>query len=335
MSDSLIIRVTVEGRASRRWRGAHSQAEADKLNQALSEARAQNLRKPVEDILRQKLPGIKIEVPGIGLGSHHGFPLTGEDNELIDRSVVVKIDLETSHAGLRTEFRPAKLYVPSKFWVLKVVSMVSGSVALQATFMRVKVQNPFTKYEITLAGGLYGGHFTPSGGVGFGHDKPDFNHQVGDEVTFETDDAEDFDFWVGPEKGQWVRVVHTEVGAVRKRAASFLQFTRLDTHPGSLVFEYKKGWSLPKVDISVVSGFLSVEGPVPSDFIDDTKMVTVPTLNVRHNYDGLLVSFPTGKAGWNDLTPKDRERITNFVTNKALNIDALSKSGLRVVAPSP
>jgi len=67
MSDkySLIVRVRVEGRASRRWRGAANQAEADKLNKALSEARAQNLRKPVIDILKKQLPGVTIEVPGI------------------------------------------------------------------------------------------------------------------------------------------------------------------------------------------------------------------------------------------------------------------------------
>ena len=49
----LKVRVTVVGRASRRWRGAPSPTEADRLNQALSEARAQNLRKPVEDILKK------------------------------------------------------------------------------------------------------------------------------------------------------------------------------------------------------------------------------------------------------------------------------------------
>lgn len=335
MSDNLIVRVIVEGRASRRWRGAATQAEADKLNQALSEARAQNLRKPVIDILKKQLPGVSVEVPGIGLGSHHGFPLTGEDNEWIDRSVVVKVELATTHAGSRTEFRPTKIYMPSKFWVLKVVSMIGASGGAFGVHMRIRIRNPFTRRELTMAGFLFGGDL-PSPKNPFKFDaKNNPTQPVGDEVTFTTDNAEGFDYFVGTENGQWARLVHAAVGLVRKRSTTFLQFTGLDTHPGSLVFEYNKGWSLPKLELSVAAGILTVEGDVPSDYTDDTKMVTVPTLDAHSNYDGLLVSFPTGKAGWEDLTAKDRERITNFVTNKALAIDALSKSGFKVLAPSP
>ena len=56
-------------------------------------------------------------------------------------------------------------------------------------------------------------------------------------------------------------------------------------------------------------------------------MVEVPTERVSHHYDGLLLSFPTEKAGLNDLTAKDRERLTNFVTNKARNIAVFADSG--------
>ena len=66
--------------------------------------------------------------------------------------------------------------------------------------------------------------------------------------------------------------------------------------------------------------------------IDGTTMVEVPTEDVRHHYDGLLLSFPTEKAGLNDLTAKDRERLTDFVTNKARAIAALAGSGF-VVSP--
>ena len=96
---------------------------------------------------------------------------------------------------------------------------------------------------------------------------------VGDEVTFTTKEAESFDYFVGSENGQWVRLVNAGVGLIRKRETTFLQFTSLDTEPGSLVFEYSKGWSGPKIDLGVVSGFLEVEGAVPSDYIDDTTMV--------------------------------------------------------------
>ena len=332
MSYNLTVRIEVIGRASRRWRGARSPAEADRLNQALSEQRAQNLRKPVEEILRKELPGVKIEAPAKGLGSHHGFPLTGEDNAAIDRSVVVSVDLMTTIKGSRTEFRPRKIYAPSKFWTLRVVSMVAASGGAKIVHIRVKVRGSTTGREITLAGTLYGGAMPdPKSPFDFGKkDQP--GKPVGDEVTFTTKEAEGFDYFAGSENGQWVRLVNAGVGLIRKRETTFLQFTGLDTEPGSLVFDYSKGWSLPNIDLGVATGFLEVEGAVPSDYIDGTTMVEVPTEHVSHHYDGLLLSFPTEKAGLGDLTAKDRERLTNFVTNKARNIAALADSGY-VVAP--
>jgi hypothetical protein len=327
MSDDLTVRVTVMGRATQRWRGAHSEAEADQLNQALSEARAQNLRKPVEDILKKELPGVKIEAPATGLGSHHGFPLTGEDNAAIDRSVVVMVDLVTTNRGSRTEFRPSKIYAPSKFWTLKVVSMISASGGLKITYMRVIVRSSTTRRELTLAGTLVGGELpSPKNPFNF-DDKSNPLQQVGNEVSFHTEEAEGFDYFVGSENGQWVRLVNLGIGLVKKIETTFLQFTSLDTHPGSLVFEFKTGWTLVKPPVPAVSfGFLKVEGPIPSDYVDGNTMVTVPTEDARHHYDGLLLSFPTGKAGLNDLTPKDRERLTDFVTNKARVITAFAKS---------
>ena len=58
---------------------------------------------------------------------------------------------------------------------------------------------------------------------------------------------------------------------------TFLQFTQLDTEPGSLIFEYKKGWSGPKLEVGVSTGYLKVVGPVPSDYIDGVERVDVPT----------------------------------------------------------
>jgi hypothetical protein len=92
------------------------------------------------------------------------------------------------------------------------------------------------------------------------------------------------------------------------------------------VFEYEKGWSLPTYDLSVVAGVLKVEGDIPTDYVASTTMESIPSQNIRHNYDGLLVSFPTGKAGLHDLTNQDQKRLTEFVTNKAHEIAALSKT---------
>ena len=140
---------TVVGRASRRWRGAPSPTEADRLNQALSEARAQNLRKPVEDILKKELPGVKIEAQG--LGSHQGFPLTGEDNAAIDRSVVAIVELTMISKGFRSETRPTKIYAPSKYWTLKVVSMLNARIAgYKRVDMTVTVRSSTTGRELKL-----------------------------------------------------------------------------------------------------------------------------------------------------------------------------------------
>jgi hypothetical protein len=340
---NLTVRVTVVGHASRRWRGAGSPAKADGLNQQLSESRAQNLRRPVEEILKRELPGVTIEAPAKGVGSHEGFPLAGEDNAAIDRSVVVMVELTTSDAISRTRLRPSRLYVPSVWWTLKVVNMVGGSIGVKGTFMRVIVQNALTGHELTLAGYLFGGSLSPPNlkdQIKFdGGDPrkrlPDLLKPVGDIVTFGTKHAEDFDFFTKPDNGQWVRVIHAGIGAIRKRETTFLQFTDLDTDPGSLVFEYKKGWSMPTYNLSVVTGVLKVEGDVPTDYVASTTMETISTVDVHHNYDALLVTFPTGKSGLHDLTSRDQKRLTDFVTNKARAIAALTSTGFPLANRRP
>jgi hypothetical protein len=342
MGDNLVVRINVVGHASRRWRGAKTPAEAEKLNQQLSEARAQNIRKVVEVIVKKELPGISIEAPAHGVGSHEGFPVAGEDNAAVDRSVVVTIDLAHVQIDSRVEHRPARIYTPSIFWTLKVLSVLGGSgVGAKATFLRIAIRNAVTGRELKMRGYLYGGAFDPDPSHVFQFDgdptdQPKVDEQVGDEVTFHTERAEGFGYWVGSENGQWARLVHDKVGLIRKRELTALQFTRLDTyHPGTLVFEYEKGWSLPALNFSVASGKLNVQEPIPSDYVDGTKMVTVPKVDVHHNYDGLLLSFPTGKSDLNDLTSEDRQRLTDFATKKSLQIRALAERGLKVTNPRP
>jgi hypothetical protein len=354
MGDKLTVRLTVVGHASRRWRGASSAAEAERLNQQLSEMRAQNLRGPIEQILKQELSDIEIEVPVAGVGSREGFPLTGEDDASLDRSVVVGLEVGFATSGIAVQRRPAKIYTPSRFWELRVLNLVEAhAVGAASAFMRIRVRNPFSHRDLTLAGFVFGGNLNPllksgkttldaiKGTVGtsvpdptkwknartLGLDKP-----VGEEVTFSTKDTEDFTFFVGDGNGQPVRLIKSEVGLIRKREASLLQFTQLDTHPSSMTFEYKKGWSWPSIDVEVMAGFLRVEGAVPSDFLDSTRMVVVPTQQLHNDYDFTLVSFPTGKAAWSDLTLADQKHVSEFVRTKAKNIAALGSLGYRVNA---
>jgi hypothetical protein len=357
VDDKLSVRLTVVGHASKRWRGASSAAEAEHLNQQLSEMRARNLRWRIEQILKQELPGINIEVPVTGVGSREGFPLTGEDNAGLDRSVVVGLEVGFTTSNIAVLRRPAKIYTPSRFWELQVLTLVEArAVGAASAFMRLRIRNPFSRRELTLAGYLVGGNLNPllkedpksawktiKGSVGTSVSDPTkWNNQrawtpgmdkpVGQEVTFSTKDTEDFTFFVGEGNGQHVRLLKSEVGLIRKRDVSILQFTGLDTHPSSLVFEYKKGWSWPSIDVEVLAGFLRVAGDVPADFVNGTRMVVVPTQQVHNNYDAMLVTFPTGKASWNDLTLSDQKHLSEYVKNKARNIAALAGLGYRVNA---
>jgi hypothetical protein len=354
VDDKMKVRLTVVGHASRRWRGARSTTEAERLNQQLSEARAQNLRRPIDLILKQELPGIEVEVPATGVGSSQGFPLTGEDNAALDRSVEVGLEASFATTGIALHRRPAKIYVPSRFWELRVVMLTEvHAVGAAGAFMRLKVRNPVSGRELTLAGRLFGGNLNPltkAGKTNFdtlkntlGSSVPDptklknlrttvsqLDAPVGQEVVFSTKDLEDFTFFVGEGKGQFVRLLRSEVGLVRKREISVLQFTGLDTHPSSLTFEYKKGWSWISLDVEVLSGFLQVEGDIPADFVDGTRMVVVPMTHVHNSYDGMLVSFPSGKAGWSDLTPRDQKSVSGFVRNAAKNIGVFTSLGYQV-----
>ena len=340
MSDELVVRIEVVGHASRRWRAARTKEEADRLNQQLSEARAASIRKVVEEIVRKELPGIAIEVPGWGVGSRDPFPTAGEDNAAIDRSVVVGITLANVRTGERVQIRPAKIYMPSKYWTFRVLALAGGAViGAKSLFVRIGIKNAMSGHELRMSGWLFGGGFSPSKKDFIQTDNldrkslKDLFKPVGNEVTFQTKEAVDFDYFVQPDKKQLVRIVQDRIGVVRKKEFSIFQFVSLDIP--SLVYEWKWGWTLATLGISVVSGNLTVEDPIPSDFVDSTRMVTVPTVDTHSNYDCLLFSFPTGRSGLGDLTPRDRQLLADFATQKSRNIRAFAELGYKIANPSP
>ncbi len=348
MGDELVVRITAVGHASRRWKSAKNATEADHLNQRLSELRAQNVRKAVEDIIKKELPTLKIEVPSKGVGSHMTFATANEDNAAVDRSVIVMVDLTHSFSTIKLQTHPPRrVYVPSKDWTLKVVAMVNASaVGFGTVFLRVIVRNSLSGKEITLAGWLLGGELgVPTAKNLFKFDKRDptrFGKPIGNEVYFTTKEAFDFDDWIGngKDKGQWARLVHSHLKTgLTKSLTTFLQFTGIDTDPGSLVFEYKGlglGLSMPDVDVYVKSGKLYVEGNSPGDIVEIPVLDDIIPIQVTHPYyDGLLLSFPTGKAKLHDLTNDDRKRLTEFVTNQARTIAGLASLDFNVSAPHP
>jgi hypothetical protein len=340
MTDDLLIRITAIGHASRRWRGARNAAEAETLNQHLSDQRAQNVRRAVEDILRRELPAMKIEVPAWGVGSREPFPTASESNAAVDRSVLLMIDLTTTESAYRVQARPPRrLRAPGKIWTLKVLSMAGGgAIGGKMTSVQIAICNAYSGKQLIMSGALFGGDLgVPSPTSYFKFDDwraPDqdpstFLKQVGKDVTFTTEEDMDFDDWIGGD-GQWVRVIHAHVKTgVTKSEATFLQFTGVDTNPGSLVFELT-GLSFsiarPDVDDNFLTGKLTADGPNPGDFIEVASPGDIiPVQYARPYSEGILLSFPTGKASLHDLTADDRSRLTSFVVNKARNIGVLTK----------
>lgn len=339
MSDELHIKIDVVGHASPRWRGARSRMEAEHLNQELSEKRAHNVRAEVERILHTELPDMTIDVPAKGVGSHDLFPTASEDNAAVDRSVLVMVDLTTTVSTMSVRQRPPrKIYAATRLWKMSVLSITQGSGGFSAAHVRIKLQNGVTGHALTFSGFLIGGDLNP-----LANEKAPFNlgsrdvkamtEQVGSTVTFLTDRPMDFDDWINRSGGgQSVRIVHAQLGVVRKKSTSFLQFVGVNSEPSSLVFELTSGWSLPTLDISVLAGALTAEGPNPGDHLVVKGGYDIVDGVARHPHsDGLLLSFPTGRSSLSDLAPAERRRLADFAANKARAIKTL----LHYYKPAP
>jgi hypothetical protein len=330
---NLAIRISVVGRASPRWRTATSAAQADRLNQRLSELRAKNIYAAVEGILKRELPSLPIALSWKGVGSHDGFPTVGDDNPEIDRSVVVTIDLTTTRPDYKFKpHAPRRIYVPSKVWTLRVHSMFRGAaLGYVQIFLRIGLINPYSGKEMIMSGWLAGGGSAMSVKDSFKMGRPDVrnmaNDQVGQKVSFLTDEAMDFDEMNDNGQGQIVRLDKIDVSLGIRSYDTCLVFTGLKTRPALLCFEHKSltlGWI--KADAAVVAGRLRREGPNPGDYLElPSPDDIVPTQSTQEFHHGLLLTFPTEKAGLNDLTKKDRQRLTDFVVNQARNIGVLSR----------
>ena len=344
----LAVRLDVVGHASPRWRGAKNTAERDRLNRALSEQRAQNVRKAVEEDLRRELPNLPIVVPSAGVGSQERFPTAGEDNAAIDRSAVLSIELTTRQPSYKLQY-PAhrRMYVPSKVWTLRVHTMFRGAaLGYVQIHLRIGLINPYSGNELILTGWLSGGgsamdvkdsfKISTSPYSAYKDLRELYRDRVGRDVVFQTREALDFDDLAGGNGGQRVRLDKLDVSLGLRSYDTCLVFTDLDTSPDTLCFQHKfLTVGKIKADAFVVQGRLQREGPMPSDFLELPNYPDmIPTQSTHNFFDALVLSFPTGKAGLNDLTQKDRDRMRRFVENKARAIAELSKS-FTTTAPRP
>ena len=334
----LAVRVRVIGHASPRWKSAKDPAEADCLNLQLSAQRAGNVRQAVADILKHELPGLPIQVPANGVGSHERFPTASEDNAAVDRSVLVMIELTTTRADAQIRANPPqRVYVPSKVWSLKVLTMLHSLAALGYVeiFLRVAIRNPYSGKEMILSGILRGGGASTSikDSLKIGKSLPPLK-PIGREVAFSTDEALDFDDFargahdarVDSNAGLPVRLGRIDISFGLKTTGAYLVLRSFNTDPDMLFFDtVSLGFGFISADSYVVSGRLYREGPNPGDWLElPTPSDIVPVTSQSNQ--GVLLTFPTGKFGLDDLTPKDRKDLGDFVTNKARAIAALSES---------
>jgi hypothetical protein len=159
---SKAARVTVVGHASMRWRGAKNTAEAARLNLALSNQRAENLRAFVVQILKREIPNVTIEqatslVPGqhatgVQVGSYgvgSGQPVLNpappkinpQENNPVNRSVVVFIELITTHYGhADVSLTPLRIGARTQFWYGKVMAIEGGAVGAAGYFLTCYTQ---------------------------------------------------------------------------------------------------------------------------------------------------------------------------------------------------
>jgi hypothetical protein len=333
----LAVRINAVGHASPRWKGAKNATEAERLNQTLSELRAQNVRRAVEEILKKELPGLPIEVPSKGVGSQERFPTVSEDNAAVDRSVLITIELTTTIPSYKTQPRgPRRVYVPSKVWTLKVTSMVrAAGLGYVQVFLRVVLRNPFSGKEIKLSGWLAGGGAATSLKDSFkmGITKPSLK-PIGREVVFSTREALDFEDWShggagrAESNGVIARMGKVDLSFGISTMMTYLVFPGLGTDPDLLIFDHKGfGLGLLKADAFLVAGKLHMDGPNPGDWLELPSFPDIiPTETTQHSNSGLLLSFPTGKADLHDLTQDDRKRLREFVANKARAIGAISET---------
>ena len=273
---NLAVRVSVVGRASPRWRAAKNPAQADRLNQRLSELRARNVYSTVEGLLKRELGSLPISVSWKGVGSHEGFPTVGDDNPAIDRSVIVIVDLITTRSNYKFQRRaPRRVYVPSKVWTLRVYDMFrAAGLGYVQIFLRIGVTNPYSQKELILSGWLRGGGSAMSVKDSFKIDRPGpmtdmQNHQVGSKVSFLTQEAMDFDDLNDYGHGRMVRLDKIDVSLGLRSYDTGLVFTDLDTKPKPLWFEHKfLTVGGVKADAFVVAGTLQREGSNPGDYLE-------------------------------------------------------------------
>ena len=317
----LFVRVTAVGHASARWRGAKNRTEADRNNQALSESRARNVQNFMEAILKQELPhDIHVGVAPKGVGRLQPlWPETPRDDFGINRSVVVTIDLTKIRQDPVLIPGKKKINARTKHWSLRVLSFARLGFGVNAAVATIVLQNQISGKEMKGTAEIIGGGRPDITSKG---NPADQQKPIGKEVHFTTREAMGFDDF----DGATISMAKVKLQILYGNEMTYIKFPLLHHDPDLLVFDYDQGWGL-SADAFYMSGDLSMQGTNPGDYyevatVDD--VIQVPS--IRNSEDGMILSFPTGKAELHSLTAADRKRLEDFTRQKARNIAALADS---------
>src|ERR1041385_5809224 len=154
-------RVTVVGHASTRWLGAANGAEALRLNLALSEQRAENVRMAIEQFLKRRIPNVTIapgrsstgtlqglQVGSYGVGSREPIlnpvnnPRDRFENDPLNRSVRVSIDVVTTKYGQTgVSLAPRRRSARTKFWYGTVTDFLGAAAGIAGYSLTLVLRN--------------------------------------------------------------------------------------------------------------------------------------------------------------------------------------------------
>ena len=322
LTETRAVRLTVIGHASARWRGARGQTEASRLNEALSNRRADNVREFVEQILRQQLPTIPIlpggspapgqqpsglHVGSYGVGSREPQAPSNDprENDPRNRSVQVLIELVTTQYGVTgASLAPRRISALTDSWYGRVTSVKGAAIGAAGYRLEITIRNPLSNkaaaYSALVGGGGVGGPISLSGS------------DLEGEFSFTTSESMGFDDF----DGQVITVQRVGASLGIEATVAYLTFTALGK--GAAMLPFQKSWGLslkPNLEGSVASGKLSLEGQNPGDWYEvDGGTDTIPFTIDHRTDDGMVLTFPTGRSGLRDIKSSDRARLRDFVT---------------------
>jgi hypothetical protein len=340
------VRINTVGQASRVWKGAKNQAEADELNNQLSQNRAEAVRARVSDILRANIrtPGVTIESPtsrpsnGLvlaaeGRGSRISELRGGapDENEAHNRIVTVIVEVLTSLQSFSIKTRPSLIRADTRSWRAKVMNLKQLSAGISTWRIDLVLRNTVSNRQIKASALLNGGNVSTSSfptlltGTG----------PIGHEVAVETDEAMGFDDF----NKVIVQLVNMEVshglplgplgkGPGFRAKGMYLSFLNLGPGAQKLVFFKDTGSAFTSFGASyaLVSGPLVLTETNPGDSIAGRDVAYTDPKQIRDaNYDGLTVFFPTEKYAIADLPRAEQNRLEDFARKWASTVDGLLK----------